>query len=347
MPRRNRGPYLKFLKQRGCYYIQWAEGGRTRQRSTRTADRGAAEEALAQFILDRKSGQRDGPVDPREFPVTKVLEIYGAEVAPTRKDPQRIGYCIDALLPYWTGKSVGEITRRTCDEYGNDRGMSPGTIRRELGALYAAVKYAKTENHITFAPTVHLPQKPDGKDRWLTRGEAARLLNAARTGHASTRTYLPLFVLLGLYGGARKGAILSLRWHQVDLDARRINFHDASTERTSKGRAHIPIPRTLYHALKRAKRMETDIGYVVQRDGRPIKNIKRAFMSACADAGLTDVTPHTLRHTCGTWLAHHGVPLDKIGAWLGHSDSRTTRLYAHHHPDYMDEALEVFDRRRA
>jgi integrase len=59
------------------------------------------------------------------------------------------------------------------------------------------------------------------------------------------------------------------------------------------------------------------------------------------------VTPHVLRHTCGTWLAQSAVPLDKIGGWLGHTDTRTTRLYAHHHPDHMNEALDALDRRRA
>jgi hypothetical protein len=37
--------------------------------------------------------------------------------------------------------------------------------------------------------------------------------------------HLPLFILVGLYGGARKEAILSLRWLQVDLDAGRIDFN--------------------------------------------------------------------------------------------------------------------------
>lgn len=45
-------------------------------------------------------------------------------------------------------------------------------------------------------------------------------------------------------------------------------------------------------------------------------------------------------------LAQKGVPLFKIGGWLGHTDERTTRLYAHHSPDYQDEALEAMNRRR-
>jgi integrase len=36
--------------------------------------------------------------------------------------------------------------------------------------------------------------------------------------------YLPLFIVIGLYTGARKEAILSLRWSQIDLETSRINF---------------------------------------------------------------------------------------------------------------------------
>jgi integrase len=269
------------------------------------------------------------------------------EHAPQAADPKRIGYAIAALVPFWDSRMVSDVTRETCRAYGRSRGKAPGTIRRELATLRAAINYAKDEGRITYAPTVHLPQKPEGKDRWLRREEAAALLNAARNGHASTRTYLPLFILIGIYTGARKGAILSLRWPQIDLVAERINFNEAGRARTSKGRAHIPIPRRLLTFLRLARRRGTDLGYVVHRDGAQLDNMKRAFNSACADAGLDDVTPHTLRHTCGTWLAQQGVPLDQIGGWLGHSDARTTQLYAHHHPDFMEQARNAADRRKA
>ena len=376
MPRPNRGPYLKFLKHRGAFYIHWSENGATRQRSTGTADSGEAQEALATFIQGRRETKRTGPCDPGEFPIAAALTLYGEEHAPTKADPRRIAFAIQALVPYWSGRTVAEITKATCRGYVRYREKAPGTVRRELIALQAAVNYAKDEGKFMWAPTVDLPAKPEGKDRWLTRSEAAALLNAARTGHPSTRGYLPLFILIGLYCGARKGAILGLRWPQVDLVNGRINFNEPGLERTSKGRAHLPIPRRLMFFLKKAKERGSDLGFVLNRDGKRIANIKRAFNAACVDAGLVEVrkvtkvvdgekvhtpkrtkagdpvvrhsiTPHVLRHTCGTWLAQAAVQLDQIGEWLGHTDSRTTRLYAHHHPDHMSQARDALDRRRA
>jgi len=348
MPRPSRGPYLHFVAHRGRWYIQWSEGGQTRMRSTGTGDRSAANLALAEFIQESARSQRPaGPSDPSGFPIGEALTLYGTEHAPHAADPARIGYAIQALVGFWGERMVGDVTRETCRAYGRARGKAPGTIRRELATLRAAINYAKEEGRLTYAPTVHLPKKPEGKDRFLRKSEAAALLNAARTGHASTRPYLPLFILIALYTGARKGAILELRWPQVDLEAERIDFNPPGRTRTSKGRARQPIPRRLLTFLRLARQRGTDLGYVIHRDGAQLDNMKRAFNTAAAAAGLADVTPHTLRHTCGTWLAQSGVALDKIGGWLGHTDARTTQLYAHHHPDFMEDARAAADRRRA
>lgn len=349
MPRPNRGPYLNFVRTRDRWYIQWSEFGRTRQKSTGfgLSDRAAANLALAEFIRQQHRGIQGGPRDPSQFSIDETLTLYGTEWAPRTADPVRIGYAIAALVPFWGNRMVADITPATCGAYERYRARAPGTVRRELGILNAAVKYAHKRGHITYGPEVELPLKPRGKERWLRRSEAAALLNAARTGHPSTRSYLPLFILIALYTGARKGAILSLRWPQVDLEYERINFNEPGAARTNKGRAHLPIPRRLVTFLRLARRYGTDLGYVLHRDGKKLGSIKRAFNAACDAAGLSDATPHTLRHTCGTWLAQQGVALDQIGAWLGHSDSRTTRLYAHHHPDYMQEARNAVDRRRA
>lgn len=357
MPRPNRGAYLTFHKPRGVYYIQWYENGRPRKRSTGTADVREAEAILAAFIGQRQADQRTGPRDPSDVFVTEALALYASEHAPHTKAPDRIAYTIAALIPFWQTLTIGDVTKEACRAYMRDRQRSAGTIRRELTTLRAAINYAHSEGRITRQVPVWLPPKPAGQDRWLTRDEAAALLNAARNRRADVRLYLPLFIILALYTGARKEAILSLRWTQVDFANKRINFGkrvDADgnpVAETNKRRAHIPIPNALMTFLKQAyKRRASDIGFVVHDKGKPIKDIgdsrNGSFGRACEDAKLTGVKPHTLRHTCGTWLAQKGVPLFLIGGWLGHSDARTTALYAHHHPDFQGEALAAMNKRK-
>jgi integrase len=359
MPRPNLGPRLERIEGRPSLYIVWYVGGRKHRRSTGTSDRRTAEAYLATFLRERELSQRPaGPAEPGDYAIASALDLYGTLHAPHTADPQRIAYAITPLLDFWRDNAVSAITKQSCRAYATWRARAPATIRRELTTLRAALNFAYEEGRLTRPVHIEMPEKPDGKDRWLTEREAAALLMAARDSYSNVRLYLPLFILIGLYTGARPGAILALRWPQVDLEAGRINFHAIGTRRTSKRKVMgQPIPARLMTFLRLAKRRGTDLGYVVHDNGQRIKDVggswggdankpgNGSFGTACKRAGLAGVSPHTLRHTCGTWMAQRGVPLHDIGGWLGHSDFRTTKLYAHHHADHMEVALMAANRR--
>jgi integrase len=340
MPRRNSGARLRFLEKRGCYYIVWTENGRSRERSTSTADRRLAEIALAEFINIRT---RDaGPRDPAAILITDVLADYAQEHGEETSSPWRIAAAIKALVPFWQGLTVANVTRETCRAYEKARGRSAGTMRRELGVLRAAINHAHRSGRLTRAVFVHLPDSPEPRDRWLTRKEAAALLRAAlREPHV--RFHLPLFIVIGLYTGARKEAILSLRWSQIALGPRpRIDFNIPGARRTNKRRAHIPIPNKLLGHLRRARPRGVELGFVINDGGRRLKDVKRGFKSACRRARLSDVSPHVLRHTCATWMMQLGVPKWEAAGFLGMSMETLERRYGHHHPDYLKSAAEAF-----
>ena len=156
---------------------------------------------------------------------------------------------------------------------------------------------------------------------------------------------LPLFVLVGIYTGARKEAILSLRWSQVDLAAGRINFNAPGARRTNKRRARIPIPSKLLPHLRRARQRGTEIGFVIHENGARLKDVKRGFASACRRANLEGVSPHTLRHTCATWLMQAGVNIWDASGFTGMTVETLQRVYAHHHPDHLRDPAEALSGR--
>lgn len=378
MPRKNKGPHLHWREERQCWEIRWYERGSRRSQSTGTDDRQEAERALAGFLI---TTEPTGPSNPAGRVIADVLNTYGEERAPHVNDPVRIGYAIDALIPFWGDKKVSDIREGTCRAYCKHRQVADGTTRRELTTLRAAINHDFKQGRLTATVPVWLPEKPDGKDRWLTRAEAARLLRAARNT-TKGRLHLPLFILLGLYTGARKEAILSLRWPQVDFQRGLIDFNQRDRRRTSKGRPIIPIPRRLMTFLRLARKRGAETGHVinvprmvVDEHGNkkmvrlPVKDVKKGFHAIACQAGfvthwipskktgptkdglkvswvhpVTDVTPHVLRHTAASWMVQRGVSFAKVARYLGHSDSRTTeQVYAHHAPDYLEDARAAFD----
>jgi integrase len=341
MPRRNSGPRLRFLEKRGCFYICWTEAGRSRERSTGTADREQAQITLAEFLQQRD--RRAGPRDPSQVLVTDLLTEYSAERGPKVAAQNRIAYAVLALTDFFEGNSVNDVSPQTCMRYADKRGRSTGTVRRELGVLRAAINYAHKNGRITRPVGVELPDRPEPRDRWMTRKETARLIRAARTPQA--HLYLPLFIVIGVYTGRRKEAILSLRWPQVNLDAQTINFEVAGRKRTNKKRGIIKIPPRLLPHLRRARNRGTELGYVLHINGERIGDIRKGFAAACERAGIEGVSPHTLKHTAATWLMQAGTDPWQAAGFLSINIQTLLRVYGHHHPDYQRQAAENIGKR--
>ena len=242
-----------------------------------------------------------------------------------------------------TRYSVADVTPITCGRYAEKRDRSAGTVRRELGVLRAAINRAHRNGRLTRPVALELPERPEPKERWLSRKEAAAIIRAARTPQA--RLYLPLFILIGLYTGRRKETILSLRWPRVNLEARTINFDIGGRKRTNTKRGIIPIPPRLLPHLHRLRKRGTDLGYVLHINGERIKDIKKGFAAACDRAGIADVTPHTLKHTAATWLMQSGTDPWQAAGFLSTSVETLLRVYGHHHPDYQRQAAENIGKR--
>jgi integrase len=255
--------------------------------------------------------------------------------------PVRLAYAITPLAGFWEGRTVANVTRQTCEAYTRWRGRSNGTMRRELGVLRAAINHAHAEGRLTRTVVVHLPERPEAKQRWLTKAEAARLLRAALRSPKS-RLYLPLFILIALHTGARKEAILSLRWGQVDLDAGVIDWNPVGRRRTKKQRPRVRIPRRLMPHLRRARLRGSDTGLVIHDSGRPVRDPKKSFAGACRRAGLVGVSPHVLRHTRATWGMQAGVNKWELAGFLGMTVETLETVYGHHHPDYQQHAAEAY-----
>jgi integrase len=273
--------------------------------------------------------------------LTDALADYAEEKGAKAMASERIAYAIVPLADFWEGRTVANVTRQTCEAYHKWRARSNGTVRRELGVLRAAINHAHAEGRLTRTVVVHLPERPDSKQRWLTKNEAARLLLAALRSKKS-RLYLPLFILIALHTGARKEAILSLRWGQVDLDAGLIDWNPVGRRRTKKQRPRVRIPRRLLAHLRRARLRGSDTGFVIHDSGKPVRDPKKAFAGACERAGLEGVSPHVLRHTRATWGMQAGVNKWELAGFLGMTVETLENVYGHHHPDYQRHAAEAY-----
>lgn len=364
----DRADFYKEL-YRSKYYARRNMQGRPQRISLRTADPDLADSRLRE--LNRRATAK----------LKTLGEIWAKYRAdhPNLSQPKRIDAAVLALSGFFFHLSPEQVTDDLCKEYAGKRArgelpravantarskvrkVGPGTIRKELSFLKAAVNHCLTKSR---SPAVWwLPDAPPPKDIYLEPEHFELLLEETeKTWH------LQMFIRLAIGTAGRKSAIFELLWQQVDFRTNRITLdtilvddedQDRLAEHISaeqfskiqrKGRAVIPIPNKLRDHLLGAKELaRTD--HVIDWRDKPIRDIKTAFNKArrrcferTRDRLWLKVTPHTLRHTAAVWMSRKGVPMEKIATYLGHTNVEITRrVYARHAPDYLDDAAGALD----
>jgi integrase len=343
MPRHAEPPRLYLRKDDRTWIIR--DRNRDRRTGCAESERGRAEERLAQYLIEKHAARpaRGGKSDT--VPIAEVLRVYAMEHAPSVADPALVARFIEYLIPYWGHRKVSEIKGATCRKFTDQK--TPAIARRSLETLRAAVNYFHKEYGLDPVPAFTMPTKAEARDRWLTRQEAAKMIRSA-----STMPHLRRFILIGLYTGTRSGAILNLSWLPsvssgwIDLD-RAILYRSGSAQRRTKKQqtpARIP-PRLLAH-MKRWKKMDGNIRHVIHWNGSSVQSVKKAFAHARERAGLDDkVIPHSMRHTCATWLMQAGVSQWDAAGFLGMTMEVLDRVYSHpSSPEFQRAASEAIGR---
>lgn len=324
-------PEWTITKLRGSLALTFYTNGKRRRHSLGTDDpREAYLIAPALYAeLNKPEGSK-----VEDLWQSYVTEKAGKAIIPT------MGHTWKALKERFGSRDGDSITLDDCRAHTAARrsaGISDGTIHTELGHLRTVLVWAERHKFIDRAPSIERPQKPEPKDRYLTRDEVQRILAAVKAPH------LKMAVHLMLATAARVTAILELKWERVDFDRRLIYLRDPDDKVKRKGRAVVPINNTLMMALREAKEGSFS-EYVIEWAQEPVKSLKRGIATAARVAKVPGVSAHVFRHTAAVWMAEAGVEMEEISQYLGHSNVSITRnVYARYSPDYLRNAASALE----
>jgi integrase len=212
--------------------------------------------------------------------------------------------------------------------------VKPATINRELACLKhmfsLGIKWKMADENPV--KEVQLFQEQQIEMRILTREEIDRLV-------ANATPRLKPILLIALNTGMRKGEILHLRWHDVDLDNQ---FFFLKQTKSNKPRK-IPMSGFVTDVLRSIKRTGEFV-FVNPKTGKPISDLQTPFKAACRKAGISDLRFHDLRHTAATYMVTGGIDLVTVKEILGHATIQMTMRYAHPTPENKRHAVEVLSR---
>ena len=295
----------------------------------------------------------------REMKVKSLIDLYEAEgcyilrgkrqgepMKPTTKayTIARLRHHVEPLLG---NRRVSEVTAHDIERMVRDVGAGKtakdeklATRRRIVvrGGDGAARKVARdTSAMFTFAirrlivssnpcQAAAIRKTDNRKTRYLSLDEVKRLGQALETLQTQGTNPKALDICrLWALTGCRRDEIAALQWSEIDFDHSCLRLADSKT-----GASVRPLAAPALALLSTVPREDSSLFVFPASSGKKhFQGTKRIWPKAIALAELPGVTPHTLRHTLGSSAVSIGETLVMTGAILGHSEQRSTAIYAH------------------
>lgn len=340
-------PRLAFNDKRGVWEVKYNDG-RSRSVSTGTASETEAREFFAGWLRQENAIQAENTdANMRTFDDCWDY-YYEGHVQPYVLDPTKLKYVHQALKSHFGGLPICEIDKERVKKYCKDRGVSNGTLHRELAILKACIHYNAEEIDpphkrldLRLLPKFRLPKKGAPKDRVLTENEIKALLD-----NSDPATRIGLYIRLLLGTGSRKTALLELKWkQQIRFDQGLIYLNPTGRLQTNKRRPVVPMTDGLRVVLKDAYERalqqpdENAREYVLGHPGEIRKSVERLTDRL----GIERVSSHTFRHTFVTRAIESNVAFAAVAEWVGDRVETIEKNYAHLRPDYLRQEMDKMD----
>lgn len=333
---------MKLIRRgNGVYYIYY---DRRNIKSLKTKDRETAKALFGMEKEAEKKGkllafERKKTIRLMEF---KDLYFAGTETIPNRRlgvEPRTLHNdetAFQRFVDFCGDLPLRQVKRHTIDgfkERALTKGLSETYLNILMRCLRAAFNAALDEGFIEENPFLKKRNKPpvlftmdETIPRFLFEEEMEALFKAI------TDPDFLVAVKIYLYSGLRRAELVRLHAQDVDL---RNNVIYVRKTKTHRDRI-VPICAELRPILDGF--LTFDIGPLFPRWTSP-DTLSRLFHQYAAAARVNH-TLKDLRHTFGSYLRMKGADLDIIRKLMGHTDIKTTLIYAKVKDDTLKAAVD-------
>ena len=216
------------------------------------------------------------------------------------------------------------------------KARKPATINRHLSTLPTFFAWAISERLITESPIARIRnlEEPITAPRSIDERTYFRLLRAVQR-YGSKRDIAIIQLLR--HTGLRVSELCNLLLQDIEPSERKGRV----IVRSGKGRRYREIPlnldiwRALYEYLAIRATADDQHLFIGQRkNGLTDSTIEDLLTKYARLAGLSQVTPHVLRHTFGRTLIDRGADLTTVQLLMGHNRIDSTVRYTK--PSHQD-----------
>lgn len=293
------------------------------------------------YILDIEKKNEEKKRMPFTSWVESWLYTYKEpDVKPTTFSTTYERPCVNYIIPHFKDKFLQEITQLDIKAFLNTiTDKSQSLIDKIIICLRGIFESAIDNDLITKNPCRNVSAKSRAvkeKKRTYDRETVEKLCS-------SDHKYA-LYVHILLRMGLRCSELCGLRWEDIDLDSGTMTINQALT--TESGQIYIDKPKSS-NSIRRLQvpedllcRLQVEkgdnTGYIAMLNGHHITpnhfgdRQMEAFYNSMKVPMEQRLSPHELRHTCGTLLYRDTKDIYHVSRFLGHSDiGITTKTYVH------------------
>ena len=278
------------------------------------------------------------------------------------------------LQPYFGERGIATVTREDVEDLRTllEGRVGPKSVRNYMGTLSALYRYAMNPSRrwasVNPCEGIELPEVPENDEiRFLQLAEVEAVIRHAQPGdyEALDRALYRTAAMTGM----REGELIALRWSDVnwmgDSIHVRQNFvlNEFGTPKSAQSFRTVPMAPEVAQALERFYKASGEPAEHMLVFGEPVArlvlrgnrkgqmlpvgspldkaHLLRRFRRAlkAAQVAQPKLKFHELRHTFGTQMAAHGVPMRTLQEWMGHRDIKTTERYVHYAPKTRDAQI--------
>ncbi|KGR93660.1 integrase [Burkholderia sp. ABCPW 111] len=304
--------------------VEWAKS--VEDEIDRRERRRNADESIRRLFLD---------VPPDKLTLGDLLCQYRDRITPHKRSAEaerwRIGGLLKHPLSYC---SVSNLSTVQVAEWRDDRlkEVSGSTVNRDMNLLGHVIEIARSEWGVKLDDNpfqrTRRPKHNPPRERRLSKGEEARLLNACPVENP----YLRPAITLAVETGMRLGEITGLEWSRINLTGRAIHLTKTKTG-VSRG---VALSMRAVETLARIREQQAREGSGDQREIQPRvfpgvtpEALKRSFIRAVARAKIVDLHFHDLRHEAVSRMFEKGLPAMEVATVSGHQTLQLLRRYTH------------------
>ena len=358
-----------------CYIAQYRKDGRSRR--TRLGEHGrlAPEQARkeAKIVLGLVESGKDPIAERKAAREVRTFKAVATDFLDHHVKTKRKGRTADEyerlltihINPALGSKRIVDLRRADVAKLHRKMSKSPFQANRAVAIVSAIWNWAARRDEVAFSdnPARSVERfAEDGRERFLTSEELARLGEVLREGETtglpyavdetkpkaknapkpeSRRTKLDphavAAIRLLILTGARLREILDAQWSQVDLERGVLFLPDSKT-----GRKPVYLSAAAQAVMAEIPRIKGN-PYIIAglKKAAARGDLHRPWKAVRSAAGLEGVRIHDLRHSFASFGAGASLGLPIIGKLLGHSQAATTQRYAHLDADPLKRAADA------